>query len=110
VNAAHASAEAREDEDPLGRITVSTRADGDFVEVRVADTGVGMPAEVKDRIFDPFFTTKGVGKGTGQGLSIAHGVVAKKHNGSIEVESEPGEGTTFVIRLPFQQPSAAEAA
>jgi signal transduction histidine kinase len=57
------------------------------------------------RIFDPFFTTKEVGKGTGQGLSISHNVVVEKHGGTITVETEEGVGTTFIIRLPLQQPA-----
>jgi two-component system, NtrC family, sensor kinase len=84
-----------------GEIFLSTRQDGDFVEIQIRDTGPGMPEEIKRRIFDPFFTTKEVGKGTGQGLAIAHMVVVEKHNGTINVESQKGEGTTFVIRLPI---------
>lgn len=85
-----------------GTITVSTRRDGNTVEIRIRDTGTGMPENVRARIFDPFFTTKGVGRGTGQGLAIAHSVVVDKHGGTIQVESEVGRGTTFVLRLPIQ--------
>ena len=100
VNASHAIADTLTEENSLGLIKVSTMSVRDVAEIRIADSGDGMPDHVKEKIFDPFFTTKEVGKGTGQGLSIAHDVIVNKHGGSIEVESEPGQGTTFVIRLP----------
>ena len=101
VNASHAIADCREESDPLGKIVITTQAVDDEVEIRISDSGCGMPDEVKKRIFEPFYTTKGVGKGTGQGLAIAYDVVVDKHNGSMNVESQPGEGTTFIIRLPL---------
>ena len=58
---------------------------------------------IQDKVFDPFFTTKEVGKGTGQGLTIAHDVITGKHNGTLVFETEPGSGTTFIIRLPQGQ-------
>lgn len=70
------------------------------VEIRIADTGTGIPEALRDRVFDPFFTTKAVGKGTGQGLAIAHDIVVKKHGGTIDFTSTPGRGTTFTITLP----------
>jgi two-component system NtrC family sensor kinase len=101
VNAAHALG------DTHGTITVHTEQDGDNVLVKVSDTGCGMTEEVQRRIFEPFFTTKEVGKGTGLGLSISYDIV-KKHDGSIEVESEVGRGTTFTVRLPVKPVSGGE--
>jgi signal transduction histidine kinase len=74
---------------------------GHFAEIHISDTGIGIPDEIKNRIFDPFFTTKKVGKGTGQGLAIVHNVIIEKHGGNIIVESSPGQGTTFILRLPL---------
>ncbi|MFQ5706187.1 MAG: PAS domain S-box protein, partial [bacterium] len=103
VNAAQAIAEATEgDSSKKGTITVTTRHDDQCVEIRIADTGPGIPKKVRSKIFDPFFTTKEVGKGTGQGLAISHNVVVEKHGGSITFETEVGKGTTFVIRLPIR--------
>ena len=103
VNAAHAIADVvGNDAMGKGRITVSTRLDGDWVEIRIADTGTGIPVAIRDKVFDPFFTTKEVGKGTGQGLAIAYDVVVRKHNGRITFETEEGRGTTLIIRLPFE--------
>ncbi len=103
VNAAHAIADVTPAGAPQkGRITVSTRHRADGVEIRVQDTGTGIPARVRDRVFDPFFTTKAVGKGTGQGLAIARSVVVDKHGGTISFETEEGRGTTFIVRLPVQ--------
>ena len=102
VNAAHAIGDVVGDgANGKGTITIGTRRVEDWVEVRVGDTGTGMTEEVKARIFDPFFTTKPVGRGTGQGLAISHTVVVEKHKGTIHVETAPGRGTTFVIRLPL---------
>jgi two-component system NtrC family sensor kinase len=73
----------------------------DYVEVRIADTGQGIPKENLSRIFEPFFTTKGE-YGNGLGLAVIWGII-DNHNGTIDVESEPAKGTTFVIRLPLQK-------
>jgi signal transduction histidine kinase len=102
VNAAHAIADApRPGPDGKGSIVVSTHLAGEWVEVRVADTGTGIPEAVRSRIFDPFFTTKEVGRGTGQGLAITHAVIVEKHGGTIRFDTEIGRGTTFIIRLPM---------
>jgi len=101
VNAAHAIEDAVKGTPRKGKITVCTRRDGDCVEVRIADTGIGIPKEARDRIFDPFFTTKEVGRGTGQGLALARAIVVEKHGGTLTFETELGKGTTFVIRLPI---------
>jgi len=82
-----------------GKITVSSHPLADhWVEVRIADTGIGMTEEIKRRVFDPFFTTKGV-TSSGLGMSVSYGII-KRHGGEILVESEPGKGTTFILHLP----------
>ena len=101
VNAAHAIADVVKDSGRKGRIHITTRYSDTTLEVRVADSGAGIPESIQSKVFDPFFTTKPVGKGTGQGLAIAHAVIVQKHNGSLTFESNPGRGTTFVIQLPL---------
>jgi PAS domain S-box-containing protein len=81
-------------------VKVTTRDLGDAVEIRVRDNGIGVPPESRDRLFQPFFTTKPTGEGTGLGLSISYDMVAQQHGGSITVDSDPGEFSEFVIRLP----------
>lgn len=110
VNAAHATAEAiRQGDQSKHAITVRTRRDGPWAEIRIEDQGAGIPEEIRDRVFEPFFTTKDVGQGTGQGLSIAHAIVVDKHNGMIYFESEVGRGTTFVVCLPIDGQAAPSA-
>jgi PAS domain S-box-containing protein len=107
VNAAHAIGDVVKDNaNGKGTISVSTRAIDDSVEIRIRDTGSGIPEHIRSRVFDPFFTTKGVGKGTGQGLAIAHTVIVEKHGGSITFQSEQGRGTTFIIRIPMKESSS----
>jgi two-component system NtrC family sensor kinase len=82
-------------------VTIRTRAEGEdqVVCIDVADTGCGIEPAIRERIFDPFFTTKAIGEGTGLGLSISYGII-QEHRGTIEVQSEPGAGSCFRIRLP----------
>jgi len=110
VNAAHAIGDIVGDGGTgKGSITVTTRQVDQWAEIRIADTGAGMTEAVRARIFDAFFTTKEVGKGTGQGLAIAYNVIVEKHGGTIDVESEPGQGTCFILRLPLE-PQTTEVA
>jgi len=102
VNAAHAIAGAvDESSGEKGTITVSTCHENEWVEIRISDTGTGIPEKARPKIFDPFFTTKEVGKGSGQGLAISHSVIVDKHNGTLSFETEKGKGTTFIIHLPI---------
>jgi two-component system, NtrC family, sensor kinase len=102
VNAAQAIGAARAtDAGGKGTIRIVTCHTPRWAEVSICDDGCGMPRQIQDRIFDPFFTTKPVGKGTGQGLSIAHHVIVEKHRGTITVSSEVGRGTTFTVRVPL---------
>ncbi len=90
--------------DHPNRITIRTSiVDAVWVEVAIADNGVGIPKEVQQRIFDPFFTTKPLGKGTGMGMSISYQIVTEKHGGKLECVSSPGKGTEFVIWIPLRQ-------
>ncbi|GAA0845292.1 hypothetical protein GCM10009113_18240 [Marinobacter szutsaonensis] len=100
VNAAHAI-------ESFGRITIRTRQQGDTVIIEVQDTGKGISPEHRHRIFEPFFTTKPVGKGTGLGLSLSFNII-EKHQGSLDVDSTPGEGTCFRLTLPITQPDLNE--
>ncbi|MCK4546251.1 MAG: response regulator [Candidatus Eisenbacteria sp.] len=102
INAAHAIAGSAESgASEKGRITLSTTLVGNEAEIRISDTGTGIPEEIRSRVFDPFFTTKEVGKGTGQGLAVCRSVIVQKHGGTLQFETETGRGTTFVIRLPL---------
>jgi PAS domain S-box-containing protein len=108
VNAAHAIEDAPGKSGERGTIRIATRRDGDEVAITVSDSGCGIPDDLRERIFDPFFTTKAIGRGTGQGLAITRSIVADRHHGSIAVESEPGRGSTFEIRLPIGAPAQDE--
>lgn len=102
VNAAHSIGERVESTGDRGVITIQTRCEDGMAVIRIKDSGNGIPPELREKIFDPFFTTKPVGKGTGQGLTIARSIVVK-HSGTLTFESEPGNGTTFEIRLPLSR-------
>src|SRR6266404_529297 len=84
--------------EPILRAT--TKKLGSTVEIRIRDNGAGIPAEVKEKMFNPFFTTKPAGEGTGLGLSMSHDIIAKQHDGTIDVETEPGQFTELKIVLP----------
>jgi signal transduction histidine kinase len=103
INASHAISDVTGGEEKQkGIITISTRRDGEWVEIAVADTGTGIPIEIQPRMFEPFFTTKEVGKGTGQGLALVHAVIVNRHQGKVWFESEVGRGTTFFMKLPIK--------
>jgi signal transduction histidine kinase len=102
INAAHAVADSIDvASGKKGAIKITTRRNDPWTEIRVADTGIGIPMAIREKIFDPFFTTKEVGKGSGQGLAISHSVIVKKHGGTIDFETEINQGTTMIIRLPM---------
>jgi PAS domain S-box-containing protein len=109
VNAAHAIEAAGRGQGG-GRIAIATRHERDQAVIEISDDGTGIPAEHRGRVFELFFTTKPPGKGTGQGLAISHAIVVKQHGGSIDLESEPGAGTRFTIRLPIDGDAAMEKA
>src|SRR5690606_25983140 len=92
------------DSKPGGELVIATglHSDPAYIYMRIADNGVGIPADIREKIFEPFFTTKDVGEGTGLGMSITYNTIAKRQ-GKIEVESEEGVGTVFTIILPIHQ-------
>ena len=100
VNASHAIQDAKR-EGQKGLIRVSTQREGDGVRIDISDSGCGISDAIKARVFDPFFTTKEVGRGTGQGLALAHSVVVQRHQGRLGFDSVPGQGTTFHLWLPL---------
>ncbi len=106
VNAAHAIEEKNAPNQ--GVIEIQSRAVLDYIEVRIKDTGCGISRENKDRIFDPFFTTKGVGKGTGQGLSLAYNTIVAGHGGKLLFETVEGKGTIFIVLLPIKNNAVSE--
>ncbi|MCW5802088.1 MAG: hypothetical protein KIT31_06850 [Deltaproteobacteria bacterium] len=101
VNAAHAMSSAHTTGAPRGTLGITTRRDGAFVAIAISDTGCGIPDAIRHRIFDPFFTTKDIGHGTGQGLTLAHAVITRRHHGKLTFDTAIGHGTTFTIRLPI---------
>jgi signal transduction histidine kinase len=103
VNARDAIAERKVSEPQhVGQIKIKTRFTENSVEIQVQDNGIGIVEENHNKVFDHFFSTKAVGKGTGQGLSIARNIIIDKHQGELTMESEAGVGTVFTIRLPLQ--------
>ena len=83
-----------------GKIVIATSQTARHFQISIRDTGAGIPEEIRNKIFDPFFTTKPIGQGTGLGLAISYGIV-QDHGGSIEVQSEPGVGTEFIVKIPL---------
>lgn len=83
------------------QIQITTASEADWVVIRIADNGIGIPETIQPRLFEPLFTTKPIGKGTGLGLSIARQIVVEKHQGRLEVTSQPGEGAEFIVKLPL---------
>jgi PAS domain S-box-containing protein len=107
VNASHAIADVVGSTGEKGRIKIGASSDSTHAELRISDSGTGIPEEARAKVFEPFFTTKEVGKGTGQGLSIAYNCIVKRHRGTISFETELGSGTTFIIRLPLNAPAGS---
>jgi PAS domain S-box-containing protein len=106
VNAAHAIGDVVAQTGDKGRITIKAWNDETHAEIRISDTGTGIPEHARAKVFEPFFTTKEVGKGTGQGLSLAYNCIVKRHKGTINFETELGAGTTFIVRLPLVDAAA----
>jgi signal transduction histidine kinase len=99
-NAAQAIHQRSDNRQP-GQITLRLRLAPPWAEIQVEDNGVGMSERVRKRIFEPFFTTKEVGQGTGLGLSVSYFIITNNHKGQMEVQSKPGQGTCFTLRLPL---------
>ncbi|MHB2167599.1 sensor histidine kinase [Alsobacter sp. R-9] len=112
VGNAFQATEKRAADDPSTppEVTITTRSRGDRVRIKIRDNGVGIPPDIRARIFEPFFTTKPAGQGTGLGLSISHDIVAKQHGGKIDVFSEPGHFTEFIVTIPRQPPKESSSA
>jgi two-component system, NtrC family, sensor kinase len=108
VNSAHAIVDSGKDAGS-GLVKIKTERLGEDVRITISDNGCGIPKDNLEKIFDPFFTTKEVGRGTGQGLAIARSIVVDKHAGRVDVASEVGVGTRFVISLPIEGRSCKAA-
>ncbi len=103
INAIEALESSQRRESGLGEIVITTESQDGFALISIADSGDGVPDEVRDRVFDPFFTTKEVGQGTGQGLNICYDIIVNKHSGKIEVGNVPGSGAVFRVYLPIKE-------
>ena len=101
-NGAQAMAENKNNGRPP-RLMLRVSAEGHMARVEIEDNGPGMTEAIRKRVFEPFFTTKEVGVGTGLGLSVSYFIITENHGGTITVESNPGEGARFIIRLPFKR-------
>ena len=107
-NAAQAIHQREDDSEP-GRIILRTKLNPPWAEIQVEDNGIGMSESVRKRTFEPFFTTKEIGQGTGLGLSVSYFIITNNHKGQMEVQSAPGQGTCFTLRLPLAQPAPIAA-
>ncbi|EJN32490.1 MULTISPECIES: sensor histidine kinase [unclassified Pseudomonas] len=107
-NAAQAIHQREDDSEP-GRIILRTKLNPPWAEIQVEDNGIGMSENVRKRTFEPFFTTKEIGQGTGLGLSVSYFIITNNHKGQMEVQSAPGQGTCFTLRLPLAQPAPIAA-
>ena len=105
-DAVHEKAEEAE-ADYRPEVTVTTQRANGQIEIRIADNGPGIPVTMREKIFEPFFTTKPTGSGTGLGLSMSYDIVTQGHSGTLMVESEEGEGATFIVTLPLNKTEAA---
>jgi signal transduction histidine kinase len=104
TNAAHAIAEAaRAGSDQKGLIQITTRAHPQYAEIRIQDNGTGIPQAIRRKVFDLFFTTKEEGRGSGQGLALAHAVIVDQLGGQLTFETAEGQGTTFILQLPREE-------
>jgi signal transduction histidine kinase len=109
INATHAISDVVGESGNRGKIRLRTTTEGDNVRIDISDTGSGISESIRERVFEPFFTTKEIGRGSGQGLAIARSIVSDKHGGCLTFESEPGNGTTFTIKLPVDGNAAVPA-
>jgi PAS domain S-box-containing protein len=109
INAAQAIRDKVGNSGKKGALTITTSLQGQDAELRVSDDGVGIAEAIRERVFDPFFTTRPVGQGAGQGLAQVHAAVVKLHGGTVRFDSQQGRGTTFVVRLPVQRPTAVSS-
>jgi signal transduction histidine kinase len=101
LNAVQALEESLKQE--RGKIIISTGMDEKYAQISISDNGNGIPEEAQEQIFNPFFTTRDVGQGTGQGLTLSHDIVVRKHNGKLDFKTETGAGTTFTLQLPLDK-------
>lgn len=109
VNAAHAIGDVVRVSGKRGLIKVRSMVEPGFARIEIEDNGTGISEAAQKRVFEPFFTTKEVGKGTGQGLTLAHTIVVKKHRGTLSFDTTVGKGTTFIIRLPLSSTAQKQA-
>ncbi|MEM8925732.1 MAG: ATP-binding protein [Actinomycetota bacterium] len=107
VNASHAIADRNAETGGLGTIHIGSALREGMAEIRITDSGGGIPDEIRAKVFDPFFTTKDVGRGTGQGLALAQLVIVGRHGGTLDFDTRRGEGTTFIVSIPLDRPEPA---